>query len=545
VDRYQYTYDGNSNRLTRTNPLQTCLSETYTYDGLDRLSCTERGGSALQSWGLDSVGNWGTFTDQGDDQARTHDAANETGTISGDLDWIDPAYDDAGNMTLAPRPGQETDADEALLMAYDGWNHLVKVYKDDGTTAREIDSGDTLIAEYQYDGQGRRVAKIVQVDGETVTYDRTDYEYNDSWQCLEERTETFQDLTGEGGARETPAETVAVQYSWDIRYIDAPVLRWRYGETTETMYYCQDANFNTTALVSAAGSVVERYIYDPYGEVDCLDQNWASGQSTSRVSNAVLYTGHPLDEETGLVYARWRYFLPPLGVWAERDPGGYVDGLNLQEYVASSPAVQRDPLGLGLIDWIRDLLGMNPPKVYFSASDWIDPTLKGTVLGDVGIWPEPTPPCKTEDHAKTPNRGDLTANYTLEQQQPDGWYRQIKYKTKWKVICACSKDGSSKKVGWKPDPEAKPAAYVTTIFSRGDAYQRIPVSNAPQSSSEKFNEDWEKQHGGDRQKMRDLRDQSYLHAITVSPVVAPVIPPVAGQALQNDPLEDPRLAPGR
>ncbi|MCX5653731.1 MAG: hypothetical protein NTY65_03660 [Planctomycetota bacterium] len=38
-----------------------------------------------------------------------------------------------------------------------------------------------------------------------------DYYYNESWQCLEERA---------GG-------TSAVQNLWDIRYIDAPALRWR------------------------------------------------------------------------------------------------------------------------------------------------------------------------------------------------------------------------------------------------------------------------------------------------------------------------------
>lgn len=36
----------------------------------------------------------------------------------------------------------------------------------------------------------------------------------------------------------------------------------------ETLYYCQDANGDVTALVSAAGSVVERYLYDPYSRAD-------------------------------------------------------------------------------------------------------------------------------------------------------------------------------------------------------------------------------------------------------------------------------------
>jgi hypothetical protein len=39
------------------------------------------------------------------------------------------------------------------------------------------------------------------------------------------------------------------------------------GTLDETLYYCQDANMNVTALVAASdGAVVERYMYDPYGK---------------------------------------------------------------------------------------------------------------------------------------------------------------------------------------------------------------------------------------------------------------------------------------
>jgi hypothetical protein len=117
-------------------------------------------------------------------------------------------------------------------------------------------------------GQGRRIAKIVrQVDGETVTYRRTDYMYDEQWQVLEERADTFEDLEGEGGALETPAETPAVQWLWDVRYVDSPVLRWRSvsGTLDEVLYFCDEANMNVTALVNTSGTVVERYVYDAAG----------------------------------------------------------------------------------------------------------------------------------------------------------------------------------------------------------------------------------------------------------------------------------------
>jgi len=44
----------------------------------------------------------------------------------------------------------------------------------------------------------------------------------------------------------------------------------------EHLYYCQDANFNVTALVDGYdGAVVERYVYDPYGNVTVYN-NWSA-----------------------------------------------------------------------------------------------------------------------------------------------------------------------------------------------------------------------------------------------------------------------------
>jgi hypothetical protein len=43
---------------------------------------------------------------------------------------MEPAYDAGGNMIYAPRPGDEANANAGLLMVYDAWNRLVKVYAD-------------------------------------------------------------------------------------------------------------------------------------------------------------------------------------------------------------------------------------------------------------------------------------------------------------------------------------------------------------------------------------------------------------------------------
>ena len=175
-------------------------------------------------------------------------------------------------MTIGPKPGQES---TPLHLTYDAWNRLVKASQDSGG------SEGAPIALYRLDGLGRRIAKVVatQTSGH---WDRTDYYYNESWQCLEERKSLNQTDTS------AVATTVYAQYLWDIRYIDAPVCRWRStqvnGTLDECLYYCNDANMNVTALVNASdGGVVERYQYTPYGQVTVCDSAWTRSAERFRL----------------------------------------------------------------------------------------------------------------------------------------------------------------------------------------------------------------------------------------------------------------------
>ena len=168
VDGYAYTYDAAGNVATKTNQTETngSLDETYTYDGLDRLIDTTRGGTDYQNWTLDQEGNWSSSTSGGTAQTRTADAANEIATVSGQGN---PVYDADGNLK----------SDGAnFTYTYDAWNRLVQVNdrNSDGSTGN-------LVATYGYDGNGYRISKAVALYGnsespDTITgYDRTDYYY--------------------------------------------------------------------------------------------------------------------------------------------------------------------------------------------------------------------------------------------------------------------------------------------------------------------------------------------------------------------------------
>ncbi len=205
-----------------------------------------------------------------------------------------------------------------------------------------------------WDRFGRATSERRTNTARTTDLDR--FPSNDSWQVLEERADGMP----------------SGQYLWDIRYIDAPVLRWRDADANpatgleETLYYASDANMNVTVLVDAStGTVQERYMYDPYGQATVLDANWGlDADGLSDVANNILYCGYGLDAETGLYPSRLRSgYHPTLGVWVQRDPACYVDGMNLYQYVGSEPTNRADPQGLWRIPFL--------PRPGHPARPWI------------------------------------------------------------------------------------------------------------------------------------------------------------------------------
>ena len=157
------------------------------------------------------------------------------------------------------------------------------------------------------------------------------------------------------------------QYVWDARYIDAPVLRWQdanddgdVDDTHETLYVTTDANMNVTALVDTSGTVLERVVYDPYGNPTFYDGSWTSPAATSSYDNVVLYCGYRWDGETGLYHVRHRMYHATLGRWIQRDPIGYEGGPCLYAYVGSQPLSTQDPSGL--IDPDIALPSMKSPR---------------------------------------------------------------------------------------------------------------------------------------------------------------------------------------
>jgi len=211
VDGWAYTYDRNSNRLSRsfTGWVEDAPSndfDTYTYDGLDRLASFNFSNAFTQTWSgagatLDALGNWRTFvTDTNGTasggtvtQTRTHNEANEILANPGNSPaWTTPVHDAAGNMTAMPKPGAESTQIDAK---YDAWNRMV-----------EAKENSTVTGSYRFDAFSRRVSKTIGSN--------TEYSYfSEDYQVLEVRKNTST----------TPLE----QNVWGTRYVDELIVRDR------------------------------------------------------------------------------------------------------------------------------------------------------------------------------------------------------------------------------------------------------------------------------------------------------------------------------
>ena len=310
---FGYDFDKEGNKKFEEKRHDPGHSEAYQYDNIYRLTNYKVGPLdnpvtiiTQTAYNLDPVGNWTSKITDGVTQTRMHDEANELVKI----DAANLTYDDNGNLLN----------DGAYTYSYDEENRLTSVTRN---------AGSVVVGQYQYDALSRRVQKIANPAGAQST---THY-FHDKGRIIEEQ--------GAGGA--TQATYVYGNFIDEVLTMD------RAGQT----YYCYQNSLGSVAALSDANrNVVERYAYDAYGFVSVTNGAGvpvppnAWGSPHSAVGNPYLFTGRQLDEETGLYYYRARYDDSRKGRFLQRNPFGYVDGMNLYEYVRSNPSTAREPRGL-------------------------------------------------------------------------------------------------------------------------------------------------------------------------------------------------------
>jgi RHS repeat-associated protein len=357
VTREQITY-GSRGTLTRD----------YQYDNLGRLSLRVQSGDPNLWWGYDKVGNWTTCKSAPSDpnETRSVNVDNEYTSLS--IDPNAPVYSARGEITQQ----------RGWQYIYD-WNGRLKEVK------QQSGGSWTSVATYTYDGMNRRVTKTVGGSACVYVYDGS--------HVIEEYC---------GG-------------NYSRRYIygsglDEVVASENAG-AGDQYYYMLDGLGSVRALASySAATVVEFYDYSPFGKQYVYDSSWTSLTATAH-GNAVGYTGHWLDAESGLWEYRNRYYDPVLGRFLTRDPAGYRDGMNLYAYVRNNPLRYTDPDGLmarSAVNWVSNaatstysyasnVVSGFRPSTPAPSSNWFDfsgagtasskGTTSGPFGGDVGgVW---------------------------------------------------------------------------------------------------------------------------------------------------------------
>jgi RHS repeat-associated protein len=276
VTNFAYTWDANKRKLSQTETGIPLNNQTYSYDDEDRLDSFNRNNGDNQAWNLSLVGDWNQFNNNGVMENRTHNAVHEITTV----DANPLVHDLKGNLTQN-KNGQ--------TYAWDIENRL--------TTA--TDNQNNTLGTYTYDALGRRVSKTV--GGNTTVF------VSDGMQEI--------------------AEYVNGAFSQSYvygSYIDEPLLKT--DSAGNKIYYHANNLFSIAALTDAAGTVVERYKYDPYGKQTILAPDGITVRLNSLYGNRVSHTGRTKDNETGLIFYRTRYYDINNGRFLNRMPWHSIGG---------------------------------------------------------------------------------------------------------------------------------------------------------------------------------------------------------------------------
>lgn len=282
------TNNGNILSHTITVPNGPTLTQTFTYDGVNRLRTAQEnnGTSWKQTFTYDQCGN------------RSVDVNN----TSSDLVGPNPLISSATNR-ITPRPGELYSYDAAGNLTRDGAGHVFS-YDAENMQTRY----DNTVGQYFYDGSQRRV-KTVTSGGTTVfVYDAM-------------------------------GKLVAEYTSWS-------------ATGSGTSYLTSDVLGSPRIITGSdpAGIVKARHDYLPFGE-EIVGGIGGRSSTQGYAADAVRqkFTGQQRDTESGLDYFQARYYSSGMGRFMSADTVmGSISSpqtLNRYAYVLNNPLALVDPTG--------------------------------------------------------------------------------------------------------------------------------------------------------------------------------------------------------
>ncbi|WP_413665077.1 RHS repeat-associated core domain-containing protein [Microbulbifer sp. CNSA002] len=311
VSRFAYEYDDNGNRTEQreTNGNGEEIT-TYVYDDLDRLESVTypdvpAGSGHTVTYGYDNAYNRvseiavnSTSSQTEKDLTLSYNERNQLTDITDNLDAannVKYGFDGNGNQVSKTKAGETSD------FIFDARDDL-----------RQVMIGGSTVGQFLYDVGGLRIEKEGERGTERYTYD------------------------GLSVLTQSDANNLTL-----AKYNYGPSKLLSLTHITEgTQFYLFDALGSVSNLTSANGTLQARYQYDAWG-----NKRSESGSSWNRFG----FTGHEEDKETGLIYAKARFYDPDTGRFLSQDAwegdSTIAPSLHKYLYAYQNPTVWVDPDG--------------------------------------------------------------------------------------------------------------------------------------------------------------------------------------------------------
>ena len=299
IQHFSYTYDDAGNMTSRGDVRQG-LSESFTFDDLDRLTSGLVAGGTTATYGFDVVGNITEKSDAGDPFLYTSSAVHAVTEITVGGSTQNLSYDPNGNLSTGS---------DVPTITWSSYNKPVQLTK------------GAITYTFAYGPDRSRYKKVHS--GETTYYI--------------------------GSGFEQINKALSTEYRHIIRANGrAIMLRKDYslgGVGHE--YIHRDHLGSVTALTSeATGAVIERYSYDAWG-MRRDPTTWLPATITAYEQRG--YTGHEHLDDIGIIHMNGRIYDPRLGRMLSPDPVTQApengQNYNRYSYAYNNPLKYSDPSG--------------------------------------------------------------------------------------------------------------------------------------------------------------------------------------------------------
>jgi RHS repeat-associated protein len=337
ISSFSYQYDENGNRDSQTETHRDVANgspqtTTYHYDPQNRLRDVSYASGSTIAYGYDLIGN--RLSEIGTDpvdptkpinRSYAYDRLNRLWSVTNTVDpdqSVAYDYDANGNRTARYVGRVLTNQDgnrNPIVTIAQVTSYVPLEYNNSDEMVRTTDgAGVDVKFDYSYDGM--RIKKI-------TSQSETRYLYDDGATLVEY-----------DGRSPTLSTTARYNYGYDL--LSRTVVNPNATDTRAHEFFVRDGLGSTSELTNEAGQIQVTYQYDAWGNAI---------NTVGSSANPKQFTGHEYDPETGLIYARARYYDSTTGTFLTQDSYTGQDNLppslHRYAYAHSNPLRYVDPTG--------------------------------------------------------------------------------------------------------------------------------------------------------------------------------------------------------